>query len=176
MAGVFAFLNEPVNERKLSSIYSNERLSITDWRNVLKELRPLLSEKSGNYTILHNDVRVFLSSIIGQDQDHVQEVYSNLTDYYLTLTEKNEAFYHDIFRFMKAAKRLNEFEKVFSPEFIIEAFVNGVELDEIHGITTDILKGTIANVPINWTRKRFRISMKVMWLSLVLSFLIALAL
>ena len=154
VAGVFAFLNEPVNERKLSSIYSNERLSITDWRNVLKELRPLLSEKSGNYTILHNDVRVFLSSIIGQDQDHVQEVYSNLTDYYLTLTEKNEAFYHDIFRFMKAAKRLNEFEKVFSPEFIIEAYVNGVELDEIHVITTDILKGTIANVPINWTQIR----------------------
>lgn len=154
VAGVFAFLNEPVNERKLSSIYSNERLSITDWRNVLKELRPLLSEKSGNYTILHNDVRVFLSSIIGQDQDHVQEVYSNLTDYYLTLSEKNEAFYHDIFRFMKAAKRLNEFEKVFSPNFIIEAFVNGVELDEIHGITTDILKGTIANVPINWTQVR----------------------
>lgn len=154
VAGVFAFLNEPINERILYDIYSKEHLSISDWRNVLIALHPLLSEEAGNYTFLHNDVRVFLSNIIGQDQEHVKEVYSNLLDYYLALPEKNEAYYHDIFRFMKASGRLGEFEKVFSPKFIIEAYVNGVEFDELHKISSDILREIIASAPIDWVKMR----------------------
>jgi len=154
VAGVFAFFNEPVNENKLHSIFPIERFSVSDWRNVLKDLHPLLSEDAGNYTILHNDVRVFLSSIIGQDQDHVQEVYSNLTDYYIALVDKNEAYYRDVFRFMKASGRLDEFEQVFSPEFIIAAYVYGVELDEISEITLSILKEVKGKKPINWAQMR----------------------
>ncbi len=154
VAGVFAFFNEPVNENKLYSIYPKERFSVTDWRNVLKDLHPLLSEEAGNYTVLHNDVRVFLSSIIGQDQDHVQEVYSNLTDYYIALGDKNEAYYRDVFRFMKASGRLDEFEQFFSPEFIITAYVNGVELDEIYASVLSILKEVKGKTPINWLQMR----------------------
>lgn len=154
VAGVFAFLNEPVNEKKLCCIYQNEHFSESDWRNVLKNLQPLLFEEAGNYSILHNDIRVFLSNIIGQDQDHVQEVYSNLVDYYISLPEKNVAYYRDVLRFMKASGRLNEFEKVLSPEFIIAAYVHGVEIDEISGIALDILKEVKAELPINWDYMR----------------------
>lgn len=154
VAGVFAFLNEPVNEKKLCCIYQNEHLSESDWRNVLKNLQPLLFVEAGNFTILHNDIRVFLSNIIGQDQDHVQEVYSNLVDYYISLPEKNVAYYRDVLRFMKASGRLNEFEKVLSPEFIIAAYVHGVEIDEISGIALDIIKEVKAELPINWDYMR----------------------
>ena len=154
VAGVFAFLNEPVNENKLYSIFPEVRFSVSNWRNVLKDLHPLLSEDAGNYTILHNDVRVFLSSIIGQDQDHVQEVYSNLTDYYISLVDKNEAYYRDVFRFMKASGRLDEFEQVYSPEYIIAAYVYGLELDEISEITLGILKEVKKKKPINWVQMR----------------------
>ena len=154
VAGVFAFFNEPVNADKMHSIYRNESLSVSSWRNVLKELHPLLLEEAGNYTILHNDVRVFLSSIIGQDQDHVQEVYSCLTDYYIDLAEKNEAYYRDVLRFMRASGRLDEFEKVFSPEFIIAAYVYGVDLDEICEMALSILKEVKGKKPINWVQMR----------------------
>ena len=154
VAGVFAFFNEPVNENKLYSIFPEERFSVSNWRNVLKDLHPLLSEEAGNYTILHNDVRVFLSSIIEQDQDHVQEVYSNLTDYYIALVEKNEAYYRDVFRFMKASGRLDEFQQVYSPEFIIAAYVYGLELDAITEITLSILKEVKGKKPINWIQMR----------------------
>ncbi len=154
VAGVFAFFNEPVNADKICSIYNKESLSVSCWRNVLKELHPLLLEEAGNYTILHNDVRVFLSSIIGQDQDHVQEVYSCLTDYYIDLAEKNEAYYRDVFRFMKASGRLDEFEKVFSPEFIIAAYVYGMDLDEIYEMALSILKEVKGKKPINWVQMR----------------------
>lgn len=68
MAGVFAFFNEPLNEYKLQKIFSEEDISISVWRNVLKSMRPLLVETNGNYTILHNDIRVYLSRIIGRDK------------------------------------------------------------------------------------------------------------
>ena len=154
VAGVFAFFNEPVNENKLHSMFPKEQFSVSDWRNVLKALHPFLSEDAGNYTVLHNDVRVFLSSIIGQDQDYVQEVYSNLTDYYIALVDKNEAYYRDVLRFMKACGRLDEFEQVFSPEFIITAYVYGVELDEISEITLSILNEVKRKKPINWVQMR----------------------
>ena len=87
MAGVFAFFNEPLNEYKLQKIFSEEGISISVWRNVLKSMRPLLVETNGNYTILHNDIRVYLSRIIGRDNDWIEEVYSFLASYYINLSE-----------------------------------------------------------------------------------------
>ena len=85
MAGVFAFFNEPINAVKLSEIFPHEHISVSGWNNVLKALSPLLIANDDNYTILHNDVMVYLSGIIGRDMDNVQEVYSGLCDYYLNL-------------------------------------------------------------------------------------------
>lgn len=85
---------------------------------MLKALSPLLIANDDNYTILHNDVRVYLSGIIGQDMDNVQEVYSGLCDYYLNLKEKSRAYYSDIIRYLKLAGRENEFTKVYSADYI----------------------------------------------------------
>lgn len=78
MAGVFAFFNEPLNEYKLQKIFSEEGISISVWRNVLKSMRPLLVETNGNYTILHNDIRVYLSRIIGRDNGYC-DIHSDLS-------------------------------------------------------------------------------------------------
>ena len=69
LAGVFAFFNEPINATKMQKIFPEENISVSGWKNVLKALKPLLIVKNGNYTILHNDIRVYLSGIIGQDID-----------------------------------------------------------------------------------------------------------
>lgn len=154
VAGVFAFFNEPVDENKLHSIFAAESISVSGWRNILKSLQPLIEEKDGAYTVLHNDVRVFLSSVIGIDEDHVREVYSCLTDYYLNLTEKNEAFYRDIFRFMSGSNRLGEFERIYSPKFIIEAYVYGVELSDLFDISLSLLTEIKAKPMLNWHQFR----------------------
>ena len=154
IAGVFAFFNEAINENKLRKIYSEEFISVSDWRNILKTLRPLLTETAGQYTILHNDVRVFLSGIIGRDGERVREVYTALSDYYINSTEKSQAYYNDIFHFLKGAGRISEFQKVYSPDYVIEAYVNGVELSDLHEISVDILEGILLKTPIDWTQMR----------------------
>lgn len=154
MAGVFAFFNEPINAVKLFEIFPNENISISGWKNVLKALSPLLIANGENYTILHNDVRVYLSSIIGQDMDNVQEIYSGLCDYYLNLKKKSRAYYSDIIRFLRLAGRVAEFTKVYSADYIISAYVHGVEISELREISQDILRDIISSQPINWEYMR----------------------
>lgn len=154
MAGVFAFFNEPINAVKMQAFFPEENISVSGWKNVLKALRPLLIAKGENYTLLHNDIRVYLSGIIGQDIEHVREVYTGLSDYYLNLKEKSLAYYSDILRFLKLAGREKEFTKVYSADYIISAYVHGVEISELREISKDILKGIIAHNPIDWTNMR----------------------
>lgn len=154
MAGVFAFFNEPINAEKMQAFFPEENISVSGWKNVLKALSPLLIANGDNYTLLHNDIRVYLSGIIGQDIDHVKEVYAGLSDYYLNLKEKSLAYYSDILRFLKLAGREKEFTKVYSADYIISAYVHGVEINELREISKDILKGIIAHNPIDWTNMR----------------------
>lgn len=150
IAGVLAFFNEHIDENKLHDIFPYERISVNDWRNVLKALRPLLVEENGQYTLLHNDVRVFLSSVIGKDEDHVKEVYSELSDYYIGCSTKSVGFYNDIFTFLENSDRLLDFSKVYSPDFIIGAYAYGVELTDLSITSAKILDNLLKNTPVDW--------------------------
>ncbi len=154
IAGVFAFFNEAISASKLKMIFNEEGISVSSWNNVLKALNPLLYEKNGLYTILHNDVRVYLSSIIGRDNDHVKEIYSGLVNYYLSLETKNIGYYRDVFRFLISAGRISEFKNIYSPEYIIEAYVNGIELEEIKRITDELIQFVISEKKLNWDNLR----------------------
>lgn len=156
MAGVFAFFNEPLNEYKLQKIFSEEGISISVWRNVLKSMRPLLVETNGNYTILHNDIRVYLSRIIGRDNDWIEEVYSFLASYYINLSEeeKGYSYYNDVLRFLIYAKRASEFKNIFTPDFIISSFVYGIGINEIYSRANDFLKRTIDENVIDWEQMK----------------------
>ena len=150
MAGVFAFFNEPISASKLSVIFKKEGISVSSWNNILKALRPLLMENNGLYTILHNDVRVYLSGIIGRDHDHVKEVYSGLADYYISQDEKSIGYYRDVIRFLISANRLSEFTSVYTPEYIINAYVNGVDLSELANISNELMHNVINAEELDW--------------------------
>lgn len=140
LAGVFAFLNERVDGQMLAEIFPELAIPVGDWNNVLKTLKPLIVAESGKYHVLHNDVKVFLSNIVNIDDEHMQEIANSLTDYYLKKKDKSQAFYFDIVRLMSMAKRETEIVGVFSSKFVIEAYVNGVELLELTAISNDIMK------------------------------------
>ena len=150
MAGVFAFFNEPISADKLNLIFKDEGISCSSWNNILKALSPLLIEKNGTYTILHNDIRVFLSGIIGRDQDHVREVYSCLVNYYLSKEEKTIGFYRDVIRFLISAGRIHEFSIVYTTEYVLNAYVNGIDLLELNHITDELMLYVIDKDCLDW--------------------------
>lgn len=57
-------------------------------------------------------------------------------------------------RFLKLAGREKEFTRVYSADYIISAYVHGVEISELREISKDILKGIIAHNPIDWMNMR----------------------
>lgn len=140
LAGVFAFLNERVDGQMLAEIFNELDIPVVAWNNVLKTLKPLIVEEVGKYHVLHNDVKVFLSNIVNIDDEHTQEICNSLTDYYLCKDDKSQAYYFDIVRLMSMAKREAEIVDVFSSKFVIEAYVNGVELWELTSISNNIMK------------------------------------
>ena len=140
LAGVFAFLNERVDGQMLAEIFNELDIPVVAWNNVLKTLKPLIVEESGKYHVLHNDVKVFLSNIVNIDDEHTREIGNSLTDYYLYKEDKSQAYYFDIVRLMSMAKREAEIVDVFSGKFVIEAYVNGVELFELTSISNNIMK------------------------------------
>lgn len=140
LAGVFAFLNERVDGQMLAEIFPELAIPVGTWNNVLKTLKPLIVEEAGKYHVLHNDVKVFLSNIVNIDEEHTQEIGNSLTDYYLYKEDKSQAYYFDIVRLMSMAKREVEMVDVFSSKFVIEAYVNGVELFELTSISNNIMK------------------------------------
>jgi len=141
LAGVFAFLNERVDGQILAEIFPELAISQSVWNNVLKTLRPLIVEETGKYHVLHNDVKVFMSNVVNIDDEHMEEIANALTNYYLYKVDKSQAFYYDIVRLMSMAKREPEIVDVFTPRFVIEAYVNGVELSELTSISNNIMKG-----------------------------------
>lgn len=154
VAGAFAFFNEPISAYKLSLIFKNEGISCSSWNNILKALSPLLIETDGTYTILHNDIRIYLSSVIGRDQEHVKEIYSNLVDYYLTQENKTVGFYRDVIRFLVSSNREDEFPIVYTPEYILNAYVIGIELIELNIISDELMKYVINEKSIDWNKFR----------------------
>lgn len=152
LAGVFAFLNERVDGQILAEIFYELAISVGVWNNVLKTLKPLIIEEAGKYHVLHNDVKVFLSNIVNIDDEHVQEIANSLTNYYLKKVDKSQAFYFDIVRLMSMAKREKEIVDVFSSKFVIEAYVNGVELLELTTISNDIMKGLFLQEVIDYSK------------------------
>lgn len=150
LAGVFAFLNERVDGKMLSEIFSELAIPVGAWNNVLKILKPLIVAESGKYHVLHNDVKVFLSNLVNADDEHTQEIANSLTNYYLNKEDKSQAFYFDIVRLMSMAKREMEIVDIFSSKFVIEAYVNGVELLELTAISNDIMKGLFLQEVIDY--------------------------
>ena len=150
LAGVFAFLNERLDGQMLVEIFPELSIPVGAWNNVLKTLKPLIIEESGKYHVLHNDVKVFLSNIVNIDDDHTQEIVNSLTNYYLNKEDKSQAFYFDIVRLMSMAKREAEIIDVFSAKFVIEAYVNGVELSELAIISNNIMKGLFLEEVIDY--------------------------
>ena len=152
LAGVFAFFNERVDGQMLAEIFNELSIPVSSWNNVLKILKPLIVEESGKYHVLHNDVKVFLSNIVKVDDEHTQEIANSLTDYYLKKEVKSQTFYFDIVRLIFMAKREAEIVNVFSSKFVIEAYVNGVELSQLTSISNDVMKGLFLEEVINYEK------------------------
>lgn len=151
LAGILAFLNEPIDSQILCSICKELKIPKCEWENILKSLQPLVIKKENKYRILHNDIRIFLSNILESDCEHVIEISGALANYYIE-NKNNKRYYFDIYTLLKTAKRSNEMTTLLNPQFAIEAYVNGMELIELSDMTNELLKELTSEKKIDFEK------------------------
>ena len=93
-----------------------------------------------------------MSRIIGRDKNHVREIYSGLADYYILQEEKTIGYYRDVIRFLESSGRIDEFTRIYTPEYVINAYVNGIELAELRNISDKLMKYVVNEKELDWIK------------------------
>lgn len=140
LAGCFSLLSERINSDILQKIFYDSGISKLDWNNILIALKPLVIEENDGYRLLHNDVRVFLTKIINGEKDRLAEVAGYIADYYKKLAEPSVHYYNEMFNFLELANRENEIVELFTPSYILEGYVSGLDIYDLKKQTQNVFK------------------------------------
>lgn len=102
-------------------------LSETDWRMILDGLHPLVipTDSEGEYSLFHNDFRVFLMSITQRYQARYEETALQLAEYLLN-NDQGLLTYVQGIPLLCCAKKENLIPKYFTVGFVINALAEGI--------------------------------------------------
>ena len=128
IASPILLMNGRVNLNVISEALKQYKLSKTDWEIALKNLYPLIIPTSnyGEYSLFHNDFRVFLMGIISGYNERYEEIASLLAMHILEGEKDNILKYVLGIPLLKCAKRTDLIPNYITPEFIIGALAEGI--------------------------------------------------
>jgi len=137
-------MNGRVNTRILASALPY-RLSEAVWRQIFCRLYPLVvpSENISEYSLFHNDFRIFLMGIINGYQAIYKEIAIQLAEY-LHDNDEGVTKYVMSIPLLCCAERRDLIPKYFTTDFVIEALAEGVSklrLDEYARLSYDAACG-----------------------------------
>lgn len=127
-----------MNGRVHTGILANAlpyNLNENDWKMVLDMLYPLIipcNENNDEYTLFHNDFRIFLMHIINGYQARYEEIALHLAEYLLNNDEGLTSYILSI-PLLQCANHVELIPKYFTSGFVINALAEGVSkqrLDE----------------------------------------------
>ena len=121
-------MNGRVNLNIISEALKQYKLSKTDWEIALKSLYPLIipTSRDGEYTLFHNDFRVFLMGIISGHNERYEEIALLLAKYILEVEKDDVLKYISGIPLLECAKRTDLVPNYITPEFIIGALAEGI--------------------------------------------------
>lgn len=130
-------MNGRVNTRVLAQALQSG-LSQTDWTIVLKHLHPLIvqTDVADEYTLFHNDFRVFLQSIMHQYPERYEEIAYILAKYLLENDEGLVSYALGI-PLLKHANKIAEIPKYFNTGFVINALAEGISQTRLESYAHD---------------------------------------
>ena len=133
-------MNGRVNTRILAAAL-NTGMSQTEWNMLLDRLYPLVGRLNdeGEYTLFHNDFRVFLMGVIHSYQQRYEDIALSLAEY---LLQNNEGLLSCVMGIplLQCARKETLIPQYFTTEFVINALAEGVSkerLDEFAHLSYD---------------------------------------
>ena len=126
IASPILLMNGRINSTMLSHALIQYKLSDSDWRMILDSLYPLLlpTENYGEYSIFHNDFRVFLMGIISRYNARYEEIALLLAKF--VLEQEDSQKYILGIPLLQCANKTDLIPKYISPDFIIGALAKRV--------------------------------------------------
>lgn len=117
-------------------------ISVNDWKLILSKLYPLVVpvNDNGDYSLFHNDFRVFLMSIITGYQERYEETALALAEDLLSHDE-GLLTYTSAIPLLLCANRADLIPQHFTPSFVINALAEGISrqrLDEFARLAYDV--------------------------------------
>ncbi|MBU3072522.1 ATP-binding protein [Clostridium estertheticum] len=134
MAAYISLSSELFDGTVLKNIYKESKVSEQEWTNILRDLQPLLIEtEERRFSLIHNDVRVYLMRELQMNPSVIKETASLLADFYLGNSDYLLARHIDLFNLLEVSGRSSELIELFTPKYIIEAWANRRPMHELVG-------------------------------------------
>ena len=149
LAGALILFNEKLDGSILAEMFKEDNISKRTWEDMLEALKPLVIEEQCGYRLLHNDIKVFLTRLI-KNGNRSAYVSDAIATYYINSKVKSQAYYYDICKLLKMAERQGNIINIFTPEFVIASYVNGVSLEVLSINASEILRDLLSNDNIDW--------------------------
>lgn len=131
MASFILLMNGRINTRILSKALKSD-INETDWSLILDSLNPLIikCDSLNEYSLYHNDFRIFLMRIINDYEVKYKETALLLSKYLLDNDEGILSYALPI-DLLKCADRKDLIPNYFTPGFVINALAEGVSKNRL---------------------------------------------
>lgn len=122
LAGSLCMARELLSGKYLASVFRGLGHSSDFWHLILVRLGPLVVADENGFRVLHNDVRVFLGNLLGE-QTPAERVWvsASLADHYLAPGSNRQMAHASLRQLLRYAGRESEWAQVFTVEWVFEA-------------------------------------------------------
>ncbi len=139
-ASLLILTNVPVNSLIAQGVLVYHSISLTNWELILNKLFPLLISSSSNYTMLHNDFRVFLTTYLESYKPILERVSDDLYKFYSSSMDYTKYKHSELIRLKTLGNKLCEIPKILTDDYVLEAVTYRrplSELERVHKIALE---------------------------------------
>ncbi|EAD0711469.1 ATP-binding protein [Listeria monocytogenes] len=132
LSSIITLLNGRVDTAVLSKAITPKLLN-EDWYEIFNLLYPLIQKSNidGEFTLFHNDFRVFLMGIIDKNSMKYKRIASELASYYQDNNYSLESTIN-LFQLLLSAEEVEKTAEVFDSEYVIKAFAYGISKNTLY--------------------------------------------
>ena len=129
VASAIVLANGPLNCKTISKAIE---INTEELKATLEMLYPLMVEKEkGVYSILHNDLRVYLTKIVKNNNAIYIDTAKKIANYYLSTKEETYNRTHNMIPLLMVANECEKIAKIFNTDFVIEALAEKEQVSVI---------------------------------------------
>jgi hypothetical protein len=131
MAALLSVFKSEITADKLDGIFNNTAITKEDWESFLFHLSPLFIKVNEGYLPFHNDLRVYLTSIVKTEQAVYNSVLNKICEYYLQQDLTCKERYFHLIDYLIMSDRDDDLPKVFDVKFCMESIYYKVPLAKL---------------------------------------------